>query len=37
LEHLINEPRVLVWFILEWIGACVIVLGLAIAGVIPWK
>ena len=37
LEHLINEPRVLVWFFLEWIGACVIVLGLAIAGVIPWK
>ena len=26
LEHLINEPRVLVWFILEWIGLCVIVL-----------
>jgi len=37
LEHLINEPRVLVWFFLEWIGLCVIVLGLAIAGLIPWK
>jgi hypothetical protein len=37
LEHLINEPRVLVWFFLEWIGLCVIALGLAIAGLIPWK
>jgi len=37
LEHLVNEPRVLIWLIGEWVCACVIVLGLAIAGLIPWK